>query len=65
VDNGVAAFEGWLERGRVGEIADDRFAANAFKVGEVAGFPSEEPQIRALGGKGLGNVVTHESCRAS
>ena len=64
MDDGIAAFEGWLERGRVGEIADDRFAANALKVGEIAGFAGEKAQAGAFGGKGFRHMMADKTCCA-
>jgi hypothetical protein len=61
VDDGVAIGECWLERGRVGEIADDSFATNAFEIGEVAGFAAEETQVGAFGSEGFGYVMADKT----
>ena len=61
MDHGFAAGERGLERCGVGEIADERFAADAFEVGEVAGFADEEAEIGAFGGERPGHMMADET----
>jgi hypothetical protein len=40
------------------------FAVDAFKVGELAGFADQHPQLSTLGGKCFGHMMAYESCCA-
>ena len=64
MDHGIAAGERRAQRFRVGEIADVRFAADAFEVGEIAGLADQQAQISAFGGQRFGHMMADKSGRA-
>ena len=64
MDNRIAVLERGLQRGRIGEIADNGLARDAFEIRKVAGLAREQAQIGAFGGEGLGDMMADESGRA-
>ncbi len=62
--NRIAVLERGVQRSKIGEIANNGLARDAFEIRKVRGLAREQAQIGAFCGESFGDMMPNESGRA-